>query len=63
VGEVTVAAYGASYLAAESGLTVEGLLDCLHCEVSVTTGYETEESDLRLTSEVYVLSAISYELH
>jgi hypothetical protein len=60
VGEVTVARYGASYLASESGLTVEGLLDCLHSEVGITTVYETEKSDLGLASEEYILGAVSY---
>ena len=63
VGEVTVAADSASYLAAESGLAVEGLLDGLHGEVSVTTSYKTEESDLRLTSKIDILGAVSYKLH
>jgi hypothetical protein len=37
VDQITVAGDGASYLATEIGSTVEGLLDSLHREVSVTT--------------------------
>ena len=63
VGKVTVAAHGASHLAAEGGLTVEGLLDGLHGEVGVTPSHEAEESDLGLTSQVNILGSVSYKLH
>jgi hypothetical protein len=43
-------------------LTVEGLLDRLHREVSVTSVGNFPESNLGISSKVYILSTISYEL-
>jgi len=60
VGKVAVARDGACYTAAEVGLTVESLLNCLHGKVSVPTVGHFPESNLRITSKVYVLCAISY---
>jgi hypothetical protein len=63
VGKVTIARDGASHTTTEIGLTVEGLLDRLHCEVGVATVSHLPESDLRLASQVNVLGAISNKLH
>jgi hypothetical protein len=63
VGKITIARDGASHTATEISLTVEGLLDGLHSEVSVATVSHLPESDLRLASQVNVLGAISNKLH
>lgn len=63
VDEVTVTRDRASHTLAEVGLTVESLLDRLDREVRVTTIDHLPESDLWITSEVNILSAISDELH
>jgi hypothetical protein len=63
VSKVTVAAYSAGYTAAEISLSVESLFNGFHCEVSVATVSYLPEGNLRVASKIYVLSAISYELH
>jgi hypothetical protein len=63
VDQVTVALDGASDSLTEARGTVERVLNGLHGEVSVATVDRLEESNLRVSSQVNVLSAISDELH
>lgn len=63
VDEITVSGDGAGYLLVETSGTVEGLVDGLHREVRVSAVHNLEESDLRVTGKVDVLSAIGNELH
>lgn len=63
VDKVTVTADSAAYLAAEVGVTVEGLFDGFHGEVSVSTVDYLEEGNLRIRRQVDILSTISYKLH
>jgi hypothetical protein len=63
VDEITVSGDRACHLLAEVGETVEGLFDGFHREVSVSAVDNFEESNLRVTRQVDVLSTISYELH
>lgn len=63
VDKVTVTADSAAYLAAEVGVTVEGLFDGFHREVSVSTVDYLEEGNLRIRRQVDILSTISYKLH
>ena len=62
VGKITITRNGTGYATTEIGLTVEGLLDRLHREVSVTSVGNFPESNLGVSSKVYILSTISYEL-
>jgi hypothetical protein len=62
VGKITITRNGTGYATTEIGLTVEGLLDRLHREVSVTSVGNFPESNLGISSKVYILSTISYEL-
>jgi len=62
-GKITVTAHGTGHTTTEIGLTVESLFDRFHRKVSVSAVSHLPESDLRITSEIDVLSAISYELH
>jgi hypothetical protein len=63
VDQVTVALDSARDLLAEVGRTIEGVLNGLHGEVSVSAVDNLEEGDLGVTSQVNVLSAIRDELH
>ena len=63
VRQITITADSASHTATEIGLSVECLLDRLHSEVSVATVGHLPESNLRVTSQVYVLSTVSDKLH
>ncbi len=63
VDQVTVTLDGTGDLLTEVGGTVERVLNGLHSEVGVTTVCRLEESNLRVTSEVNILSTIGYELH
>lgn len=63
VDQVTVAADYAGHLATPVSSTVEGLLDALHSIVGVAAVHCLEESDLRVTSQVNILCAISDKLH
>jgi hypothetical protein len=58
VGKITVTADSTGNTATEIGLTGEGLLDGLHCEVSVASVRDFPESNLRGSSKEYVLCAI-----
>ena len=63
VDQITVTLDSAGYTLAEARRTVEGILNRLHSEVSVSAVDDLEEGNLGVTSEVNVLSAISDELH
>jgi hypothetical protein len=63
VDQVTVTLDSAGNSLAKARGTVEGVLDGLHGEVSVATVNRLEESNLRVSSQVDVLGAISDELH
>mgnify|MGYP007047654000 CR=1 FL=1 len=61
--EVTIAADISGSFTAEVSVTVKGLFYRFASEVSVTAVDYFEESDLWVTSEVNILSAVSDELH
>ena len=61
--EITVSGDGAGDLLAEVGRPVEGLVDRFAREVRVSAVDHLKESDLGVTGEVNVLSAVGYELH
>ena len=63
VDQVTVTLDGTSDLLAEVGSTVEGVLNRLHGEVSVSAVDNLEEGNLRITSKVNILGTIGDELH
>jgi len=63
MNKITIAGNGASNSLAEVSSSVKDLLNRLHREVSVTTIHNLEESDLGVSSEINILSAIGYELH
>jgi len=63
VSQITVAGDGACHTATEVSLAVESLLDRLHGEVGVTLVGNLPESNLRVTRQVNVLSAIGDKLH
>jgi hypothetical protein len=63
VSQITVTGDGAGHTATEVSLAVESLLDRLHGEVSVTLVGNLPESDLGVTRQVNVLSAIGDKLH
>ena len=62
VGKITISGDSAGYTAAEIGLAVEGLFNRFHREVGVTSVSNFPESNLGITSKVYILGTISYEL-
>jgi hypothetical protein len=59
VGKITIAADRALDTTTEIGLSVESLLYRFNSKVGVTSVSYLPESDLRITSEVYVLCAVS----
>ena len=61
--EITVASDSHGDASVVRGGTVDGLLDVLHREVSVAAVDRLEESNLGVTGQVNVLSAVSDELH
>jgi hypothetical protein len=63
MNKITISGNGASNSLAEVSSSVKDLLNGLHREVSVTTVNNLEESDLGVSSEINILSAIGYELH
>jgi len=63
MNKITIAGNGAGNSLAEVSSSVKDLLNGLHREVSVTTINNLEESDLGVSSEINILSAIGYELH
>ena len=63
VGKVTIPANSTSDPATEVGLSIESLFDRLCSKIGVSSVCNLPESDLRVASEVNVLSAVSYKLH
>ena len=59
VGKITITADRALDTTTEIGLSVESLLNRFNSKVGVTSVSDLPESDLRITSEVYVLCAVS----
>ena len=63
VSQITVAGDSAGHTATEIGLAVESLLNGLHGKVGVTLVGNLPEGNLRITSQINVLSAIGDKLH
>jgi len=61
--EITVAGNRDRDAAGVGGSAVDGLLDVLHSEVSVTLVLSLVKSDLRVTGKVNVLGTVRDELH
>ena len=61
--KITVAGNSDGHAAGVGGSTVDGLLDVLHSEVSVTAVDRLEESNLGVASQVNILGTVSDELH
>ena len=61
--KITVAGNSDGHAAGVGGSTVDGLLDVLHSEVSVTAVDRLEESNLGVASQVDILGTVSDELH
>ena len=61
--EITVAGDSHGNATGVAGVTVESLLDGLHREVGVALVFRLVKGHLRVTSEVDILGAVSYELH
>jgi hypothetical protein len=61
--QVTITLNGASYTLAKIRSSVEGIFNGLHGKVRVTPVHYLEECNLRITSQINVLSTIGYELH
>lgn len=61
--KVTVTGDSHGHASGVGGSTVDGLLDVLHCEVSVALVFRLEEGNFGVTGKVDVLSAVSDELH
>ena len=59
VSKITIAADRALDTTTEIGLSVEGLFNSLNGKVGVASVSHLPEGDLRITSKVYVLSAVS----
>jgi hypothetical protein len=59
VGKIAVTADSALDTTTEIGLSVESLLNRFNSKIGVTSVSDLPESDLRITSEVYVLCAVS----
>jgi hypothetical protein len=63
VAKITVSADGTCDATTEVGLSVESLLNGLHCEVCVASVRHLPESNLRVACKIDILGAVSYELH
>ncbi len=63
VDQITITLNGAGHLVTEPGVSVKGILNGLHCEVGVTTIHLLEECNLRVSSQVDILSTVGDELH
>jgi len=63
VSQITITRNGAGYTTTEIGLSVKSLLNRLHSKVGVTFVRYLPKGDLRVTSEIDVLGAVSYKLH
>lgn len=61
VDQITIAADGAGDLLGPVTQAVEGLLNGFQSKVGVSAVNDLEEGDLRVTGEVNVLSAVSYQ--
>jgi hypothetical protein len=63
VSKITITRNSAGYTATKVRLTIESLLNRLHCEVTMASVCDLPEGNLRITSKINVLSAVSYKLH
>ena len=63
VSKITVAADRASHTTAEISLSIEGLFNRLNGKVGVSAVSDLPEGNLRISSQIDVLSAVGYELH
>jgi hypothetical protein len=63
VSQITITRDGASHTTTEIGLTIESLLNRLHCEVSVTFVRHLPKGNLRVARKINILGAVSYKLH
>ena len=63
VSQITITTNGAGYTATKVSLAVESLFNRLHGKVSVATISDLPESNLWITSKIYILGTISDELH
>jgi hypothetical protein len=63
VSQITITRNSAGYTTTEIGLSVKSLLNRLHSKVGVTFVRYLPKGDLRVTSEIDVLGAVSYKLH
>lgn len=63
VRKVAIARDGAGHAPTKVGLAVEGLLNRLKSKVGVAPVSDLPVSNLRITSKVNILSAVSYKLH
>ena len=63
VCQITVSADRAGHTATKVGLTVERLLNGFHGKVRVATVSHLPEGNLRITSQIDILSSISDQLH
>ena len=63
VDQVTITLDGAGHLVTETGVAVPGVLNGLHGEVGVTTVNKLEKSNLRISSQVNILSTVRHQLH
>ena len=63
IGKITIAADSAGHTATEIGLSVESLLNRLNGEIGISAVSHLPESDLRISSQIDILSAVGYELH
>ena len=63
VSQITIAGDSAGHTATKIGLTVESLLNRLHSKVGIALVAHLPEGNLRITSQINVLSAIGDKLH
>jgi len=63
VSQITVAGDSAGHTATKIGLTVESLLNRLHSKIGVALVAHLPKGNLRITSQINVLSAIGDKLH
>jgi hypothetical protein len=63
VGKITVAADRASNTTAEISLSIESLLNRLNGKIGISAVSNFPEGNLRISSQIDVLSAVGYELH
>jgi hypothetical protein len=63
VSQITITRDGAGHAATEIGLAVKSLLNGLHSKVSVTFVRHLPKGNLRVSSKINILGAVSYKLH